>query len=1701
MSNYDSKSVLLITPHSDSQSQQMATNLDLQQQLNQLLLEQNKLLEASAKLAKDQVALTTQLVAAMQKINYKDVTRDIEDVNKAVSDSTEKSKTLGATNQDVFDKMNAALKQAAEKEDAAGKGLDEMAKKAKKFATAASAIDGFVQGLRFTGNMLHTVGGAVTGLVGSLGHLAASIISIPFKMLSGLIHMSDQGGGSNELQQALEDIRKEFGSLKETSGAAIVSMARSMKGELAQTGLRVGRIFGNLAERLKTMQEYAHNLGPLFAALAPQFVRNAEAIGAYYKGLGLTEEAQKAVVARSFALGQSITDNLREMTNYSHQLSKAFNGAAGSAKEISRDMGTLMADFRHFGGISTKEIGQAVVYFRRLGVEVSKVLGVIERYDNFEDAANGAAQLSQAFGLNVDALQMMKAQNPAERVEMLRKSFFAAGRSVENMTRQERALLAQQTGLDDSALDLVFSMKNQGMTYDQVTKKADAAKKSQLTQTQAMKALADSIERLVRSGGPTGSGGFFDRFIQGFTVGIQRSGEFRRIMRELRIDLRTAYVEGIKVGRAFVDMFPGVKDVFKGIGDMFEPRRFRVMFHKVTDAFKDFFKDMTDNPRTALPKLLDRLKKDFFSWFQGNSQNGQRILDGFKRFFTALSNIAGGLLKTAMEGLKDGIRFITDLITGRRSLGGGAQARGALGFMGQLLTPIIDAVKEAGPDLWNAVKEMFSVIWTKAQPWLQQNFLKILGVLTGPALLGMAGRAIATSIAGAFSTGLVSWISGGGVGKAFQAIQARFTGDVSRVTEGMSRVQQAPGVSGQGATGANAIRGAGEAAQAATETRVDWRRAALQLVMIAAFVGAMTYFILPKLLEFANQIQKGGLSVTSIAAAARAMVATAGALALISVAVNVLFKAASGITPGSAARALVGLAIIAGVAVAMVWGATKIVDAFKEYKASEVGKAVAMMAAMSTFYLAASGLVLIAGVVGLVATAGGGVGALVIAAGLAAIAATVEVMVLQGMRVMRAIDQFRPGPGFIEKARIFIEVMKGVGQFAGSVAQITAASRPGILDFLRGTGAEEQRATFRQVENVITVLGSQIVRILDAIRNNIRQLSGSEQELKSAQIIGDLLSGVGNLANALKPPSEAMQEPGLMAQLNGDTVARRIGAMTDYVNEVGNQLNLFMRSVVAMLTRDIGSGFSDAQVKAAQVIPTMLSGVGDLAQALRPSAALLGEMNRGAQFHGVVQHMSNFIRDTMRTITSSDLFNQLGQILTTVVGSISNLNPAQAKALQAVGPVIGPMFSAVANLGSMIAGMAGGAAGGDTGPTRRATPADAGAIYNMMQLVNTFFTRVREDLPRLVTGMREAFAGMNAQQAETLSKGMEGVQKFFEVVTRVPQMISGLRGTAGAQGGIDMTTLRDLQYALQNVSVMLEGTGGTQGFVGIIRSLVPRLVEITASIGNPGEFSQKINTVKAIFDVLGGIPAMIRSLGEIAGGGGRSVPPSVLDVPLMSLSNLIASLTSPSTSGGPNPLMGGRLSTMLRGVSGISNAQKTLLTGLVNSIVEIGNSLQSLTGSRVPDSSTGITEAMQHINASLIAFANELNPGSEGGMFNFANNILAIRPLVERMTAEIQRAQFERISQVVTGMVSQLNQLSTSIRGIQPIEIEQSLQRLGDTLGLGSDGNYTIQNRNFTINLTVAVRLDNNGLDALELAMLRRVGPHPTRITHGPLER
>lgn len=626
----------------------MPSNLEIQEQLVKLQQNVSVELGKQTKEYRSQVDLMEELVASLRDFPaFKDSAKNLEGLATALKGSSANSKDAEAS----MEKIAASIKKGSEGARDANSNFtdyfDTLKKRYTDVNVLAIGFERFSEGIKLGVNSVKMLGSGIKMAAGIMRQLAVSVITFPFKILSGLMNMAGSGGGSNELAQALEDVRKEFGYLNKTAGGAIVDMARSMKGPLAETGLSVYRVFGNLAERIKYFAEVAKNLGPVFDGVASSIAKGAEAYGAYNKGLGLTAEGQRAVGTRAMALGQDVNEVNREIANYSIQLASAFGL---TQKQVSRDVGVLMADFSHFGHLAPKELAQISVYARKLGIDV-KVLGnVMDKSFNFEDAATQAAQLSQAFGLNIDAMKLMQEQDPAKKMDMLRKSFFAAGKSVETMTAQERRLLAQQTGLDEASLALAFSAKNQSMSYDQVSKKGDMAKKKQLSQTEVLEKLAGAIERITQSGSAM-QGGFFDLFFKGFQRGIILSSEFRGIMRNLRADMRDTFRAGISVGREFVKSFPGVKDVFNGIADLFKPQRFRAMLGGVTGAFKSFFKMMTTDPATALPVLMERLKTTFFDWFNGGEAGGSKIINGVKKFSKAILTIGLSVIKVALKSL------------------------------------------------------------------------------------------------------------------------------------------------------------------------------------------------------------------------------------------------------------------------------------------------------------------------------------------------------------------------------------------------------------------------------------------------------------------------------------------------------------------------------------------------------------------------------------------------------------------------------------------------------------------------------------------------------------------------------------------------------------------------------------------------------------------------------------------------------------------------------------------------------------------------------------------------------------------------------------------------------------------------------------------------------------------------------------------
>ena len=627
----------------------------------------------------------------------------------------------------------------------------------KATAIGAGAIHGFMQGLRNITAMSKGVLGFTTSFVSALGNIAASIIAIPLKIFTGLVDMAAAAeGGGNELLQALENLRKEMGNLNKSGSAAVLQTTKTMQG-FSDTGLSTWRVFGTLAERLEFVTKLAVTMGATFGKLKGEFIENGGALLGFMKGLGATDEQMKALGDRAVTMGTTLSGLLLKVTKQTLALGDAFDI---DQKLIGKDIARAIVDVKHFGSVTVKEIGQASVYARKLGLELDKIVGTLDAFETFDSAAENAAKLGQSFGVTIDAFQLMEAQSPAEQLDMLRKSFKDAGVDASQFSRQQLKLLSSTTGLDEATAKQAFSMKNQGVGLDQIKKKSEVAEKKTLTQAEAMSKLADSIERMVKSG-PALTGSFFDMFVKGFLRGIQSSKEFRQMIMFIKRDLAIAMQAGVELGRTFEKVFPGVKDFFGGISEFFRPERFRKLFKEINVVFTDFFKSVAEG-KFSFPELMSRLQKTFFSFFDTSSPSGQRVLKGFMNFTTSISKIIGQAIPWITEQLGKGLQTIADFIADPSAFGKKLKGPGqnSLGFIGQILEPIITGLKKAWANpifqkgLHDFVEQMGIMLEKVFKSSVFQKIAKtvigaLLTSLFAPAIMHAALAGITTKIGGA----------------------------------------------------------------------------------------------------------------------------------------------------------------------------------------------------------------------------------------------------------------------------------------------------------------------------------------------------------------------------------------------------------------------------------------------------------------------------------------------------------------------------------------------------------------------------------------------------------------------------------------------------------------------------------------------------------------------------------------------------------------------------------------------------------------------------------------------------------------------------------------------------------------------------------------------------------------------------------------
>ena len=1389
----------------------MATNIEITAQMNKMLADQNQLLLVQAKIQRGQLAIMQQMAEAMGNVDVSKLNENFKQINDQIEAADAALKKMEQTGQTATGNVASGGKKMKSALEAASDAAGATAKNIEKINVAAMAIDGAIAGFQATFNILGGVKNILKNVISTFGQFALSVIRFPFALWSFLFEKAaGDGGGGGGLREALEAIRKEFGDLRTNGAKAIQDLAKSMSGTLGATGLSVYKTFGNLAERLKYFTEVAKNLGNMFGVIVSGgLIKSAEAVGAFQKGLNISAEGMKAVARQSIISGRTMDEELRETANYAIQMGEAFGI---NAQVIGHDMAELEADMKHFGGMSKKALSETVVYAHKLGIEVKSLAGIMDTFDNFDTAAEAAARLNQQFGIQVDVQRLMRAENPAERLDMLRQGLERTGKSFDQLTRREQTYLAQQVGLSQE--DAVLAFRKGGASLDEIQKKSAEAEKKQISQAEAMQKLAGSIERLIKSGGALQKG-LFAAFFEGFERGIFRSRDFLKVFREIRQVLRTVRRAGIQVGRAFVETFPGVQNIVKGLQDLFNPARWKKTMDSVVNVFKDFFKELQTNPEAGMKNLFERLKNIFFNHFDASTGSGRRIIEGFKTFFKTIlaAGVAG--LKIAIPLLFDGLTKIIRGING--FLKGEQMPIDVNGFAGQImeiLSGLFKTIKDAAPPLMEALKELFSTAFTKLSEMIEPYKGRIMLLLFGPALFRSALGALSAGLTNVFIQSMV---------------KAATTAASSTAAQGaVSRVASASSGAGRSFDPRRTIRG---------DALPLSPRAAGQIVQTNDALGRFgvsdAVKLGAKLVAIAGALALGGiamayavkhmasvLSDTPIEGIVKSL-AVLGAAAIGMAGLSAAAKLLSKVNLGEVAKAYLGAGALIPMIIVIAGVMAIVSEMLLQYSITDVVKAGLAMGAGVIIFTAAVPLIFAAGLVGAAITASGGLALVAAAAGFGAILSVVGGMVDS---IIGFIDQIKNIPignptDFAPKLDAFVKVFGAIVSFAGVFSAIMAAgaissitslitymSPAGLLNRLFGAGDE---GPLTQLNNIIQGMSGAITEIINTISRSLSNVT--PEQLKSLEAIGPVITAVAALAEAIKPPEGA--GGGTEVGLTGVSV-RRATDINSWLNQMKKVLTgpdgliKTARGVVRELAT-----IPNVNPEGVKASASILSGIVGLVGSLKVDPEYikaLSENNgrnisslKGAAIEALKEQVKgiiaiiNAVKDNIPSLIS-------GIVEVTKGLSIGQLNRA-AKGAEVVGTIIGTVVSLINSVK-------------DTGSTTTKSGATA---FN----AGTF---------RSIFGQAKAMV-------ETLFTGGNG-----GVIKTIVDAINN-SGISGLPRGIDtkVKAVSDILTAIVNISSM--GQSGISDIGNGITAINTQLQSIAAK---GGPFAQMIDSINAVGELL-----------------------------------------------------------------------------------------------------------------------------------------------------------------------------------------------------------------------------------------------------------
>ncbi len=442
-----------------------------------------------------------------------------------------------------------------------------------------------------------TSGGAIRILTGNMGKFVLGGTALVAVLGGVALLFGKMAKGAAETAVALGDSQNQAAKLTGGNKELTKSMTNAFKEtrKVGQTAEELGKTFGNLTTKFSN------------------FTMESDAART-------TIIKQTGVLEKLGVDSGATAANLQLLTKAMGQTGTAASDTtlvlAALGKDLGIDPGQLAKDFGAAGGQLAKLGSNGVQAFKQLavaskatGLEIGKILGMVEKFDTFEGAATQAGKLNAALGGNfVNAMELMTATDPVERFNMIRDSILDTGLTFDEMSYYQRKFFTESAGLSDvSELAMMMSGNMNDLSgevgktsadYASAAKRAKDMAKFQEKLNIAMQQMIPVVEPLVEGVGD---------FATGLADFTEKHGEtVLRILQGIGIALGIAGAAVLFFGATFMGPVAAVAALISGIAALgsilfetaFNPPSFFQGMKEMSDDFDGMSVNINKSTKT-----------------------------------------------------------------------------------------------------------------------------------------------------------------------------------------------------------------------------------------------------------------------------------------------------------------------------------------------------------------------------------------------------------------------------------------------------------------------------------------------------------------------------------------------------------------------------------------------------------------------------------------------------------------------------------------------------------------------------------------------------------------------------------------------------------------------------------------------------------------------------------------------------------------------------------------------------------------------------------------------------------------------------------------------------------------------------------------------------------------------------------------------